>query len=69
MQNLGVNKEGVEALQTAIEHGEPETKAEKAKQWATDIGRYLGKEGVKVGLELAKHTAIRWLSQYLGIPL
>jgi hypothetical protein len=69
MQNLGVSKEGLEDLQNAIEHGKPETKAEKAKQWATDIGKYLGKEGAKVGLELAKHTAIRWLSQYLGVPL
>jgi hypothetical protein len=69
IKELGVTQEGVEELQNVIEHDEPETKAEKAKQWASDIGKFLGKEGVKVGVEVAKHTALKWLGQYLGIPL
>jgi hypothetical protein len=69
LQELGITKEGVDELQKVIEDDKPETKAEKAKQWVTDIGKYLGKEGVKVGVEVAKHTALKWLGQYLGIPL
>ena len=69
LQELGVTKEGVDELQKAIEHDKPETNAKKARQWASDIGKYLGKEGVKVGIEVAKHTALKWLGQYLGIPL
>lgn len=69
MRELGITKEGENELQEALGHDKPGTKAEKAKQWASDIGKYIGKEGVKVGVEIAKQTALRWLGQYLGIPL
>ncbi|WP_456770823.1 hypothetical protein [Bradyrhizobium sp. USDA 4448] len=66
---MGISQEGIDDLQKAIEHGDPDTKAEKAKQWASDAGKYIGKEGLKVGLEVAKRTALQWIGQYLGIPL
>jgi AbiTii len=69
MRELGITKDGEQKLQQAIGHDKPETNAEKAKHWAADIGKYIGKEGVKIGVEVAKQTALRWLGQYLGIPL
>lgn len=69
LRELGITKEGEQELQQAIEHDKPETQAERAKQWVAEIGKYIGKEGVKVGVEVAKQTALRWLGQYLGIPL
>lgn len=69
MQQLGVSKDGLSALEKTIAQGPPEAKAEKAKEWASDIAKYIGKEGIKVGVEVAKKTALQWLSQYLGLPL
>jgi hypothetical protein len=69
MQELGVTKVGIEDLQKAIEPGREQIRADKAKKWAADVGKYIGKEGVKVGVEVARRTALHWLSQYLGIPL
>ncbi|MGM4927671.1 hypothetical protein [Tardiphaga sp. 619_E2_N8_5] len=69
MQQLGVTKDGLKALEKAVADGEPEEKADKAKKWALQIGKYIGTEGVKVGVEVAKKTALHWLSQYFGIPM
>jgi hypothetical protein len=69
MQELGVTQAGIDELQKAVGHGDQETKADKAKRWAAEVGKYIGKEGVKVGVEVAKRTALHWLSQYLGFPL
>jgi hypothetical protein len=57
MHELGITKEGMDALQTAIAHDKPETNAETARQWASEIGKYIGKEGMKIGVEVAKQTA------------
>ncbi|SFJ80223.1 hypothetical protein [Bradyrhizobium sp. Gha] len=63
-RELGISQEGIDDLQKAI--GDPDTKAEKAKQWASDAGKYIGKEGLKVGLEVAKRTALQWIGTYLS---
>jgi hypothetical protein len=69
LKELGVTKEGTDELTKALEHSEPETKMEMAKRWAGDMAKHIGKEGAKVSLEIAKQTALRWISQYLGHPL
>jgi hypothetical protein len=42
---------------------------EKAKGWLSDMGKYLGKEGVKLGAEVAKRAAMKWLMQYYGLDI
>ena len=69
MQQLGVTDEGIDDLKKTISNGTTETKAERAKEWAAEIGKYIGKEGLKVGADVVKRTALHWLSQYLGWPL
>jgi hypothetical protein len=69
LKELGITDEGVDELRKSIEHKTADTKAENARTWAADIGKYIGKEGVRMGVEVAKRTALHWLSQYLGIPL
>jgi hypothetical protein len=59
-------------LHKALTHDKVEetrTLGKKTKQWLVDIGKYAGKEGLKVGFEIAKQTAIRWLGQRYGIHL
>ncbi|WP_407112296.1 hypothetical protein [Bradyrhizobium sp. LMG 9283] len=70
LEELGITPEGQSELQKALSHDKvEETKAlgEKTKQWLVDITKYAGKEGLKVGFELAKQTAIKWISQRYGI--
>jgi hypothetical protein len=33
------------------------------------MGKYLGKEGAKVGVEVAKRAAMKWLMQYYGLNI
>jgi hypothetical protein len=57
-------------LHKALSHDkveETKTLGDKTKQWLLDMSKYAGKEGLKVGFEVAKQTAIRWISQRYGI--
>jgi hypothetical protein len=38
----------------------------RIKKWLRNIGRYLGKEGVKAGVDVAKQMALKWLMQHAG---
>jgi hypothetical protein len=70
LEQIGINAEGIKAL-SDIQTEKPSSKGlgEKAKGWLADMGKYLGKEGVKVGVEVAKRAAMKWLTQYYGLDI
>ena len=57
LAGIGVNAEGLKALEQDIEadkqDGKP-TLGQKTIGWLQNIGKYLGKEGVSIGVEVAK---------------
>jgi hypothetical protein len=72
LTNLGVTEEGLKALEHDIEadkqDGEPSL-GQKTMGWLTNIGKYLGKEGVKIGVEVAKKAATKWIMQHYGLDV
>lgn len=72
LEDLGITSEGVSDLHNALSHDkieETKTLGDKTKQWLVDMGKYAGKEGLKIGFEIAKQTAIKWIGQRYGIHL
>ena len=70
LAKLGITQEGVKALRSDIEADEKDghaTVGPKTKEWLTNIGKYLGKEGAKAGLEVAKQFATKWVLQHYGL--
>jgi hypothetical protein len=37
--------------------------------WLTDIGKYLGTEGVKIGVEVAKTAATKCIMQHYSLDV
>jgi hypothetical protein len=37
--------------------------------WLAEIGKYLGTEGAKVGVEVAKRVATKWIMQRDGLDV
>ena len=72
LSKLGITGEGIKQLEQALSQdakdGKP-TIGAHVKSWLADIGRHLGKEGVKVGVELARKAALKWLQQHTGFEL
>lgn len=70
LEQIGINADGIKAL-SDIQTEQPSSSGlgEKAKGWLADMGKYLGKEGVKVGVEVAKRAAMKWLTQYYGLDV
>jgi hypothetical protein len=70
LTNLGITQDGIKLLKADIEadkkDGEP-TVGPKTKQWLSDIGKYLAKEGAKAGFEVAKQAATKWILQHCGL--
>ena len=70
LKALGVTEIGIKKLRGDMEadskDGEP-TIGPRIKKWIKDIGHYLGKEGAKAGVEVAKEMVVKWLLQYAGI--
>jgi hypothetical protein len=71
LEQIGISDAGIKALSDiqATEHSSPSGLGEKAKGWLADVGKYLGKEGAKVGIEVAKRAAMKWLMQYYGLDI
>jgi len=72
LSNLGVTEEGLKALEHDIEADKQDGKpalGQKTIGWLTDIGKYLGTEGVKVGVEVAKRAATKWIMQHYGLDV
>jgi AbiTii len=72
LSKLGVTEEGIKALKHDIEadkqDGQPSL-GPKTMGWLTDIGKYLGTEGVKIGVEVAKKAATKWIMQQFGLDI
>jgi hypothetical protein len=72
LSNLGVTEEGLKALQHDIEadkqHDKPAL-GQKTMGWLAEIGKYLGTEGAKVGVEVAKRAATKWIMQHDGLDV
>jgi hypothetical protein len=72
LSNLGVTEEGLKALQHDIEADKQDGKpslGQKTMGWLADIGKYLGTEGVKIGVEVAKKAATKWIMQQYGLDV
>jgi AbiTii len=73
LSNLGVTEEGLKALQQDIEADKQEDGKPSIGQntmgWLANIGKYLGKEGAKAGIEIAKRAATKWIMQHYGLDI
>jgi hypothetical protein len=72
LSNLGVTEEGLKALQHDIEADKQDGKpslGQRTMGWLSDIGKHLGAEGVKVGVDVAKRAATKWLMQHYGLDV
>jgi len=72
LSTLGVTDEGIKKLEADIKadetNGQP-TIGPRIKGWLANIGRYLGKEGAKVGIDVVKKLATKWILQHYGMDL
>ncbi|HMF19019.1 MAG TPA: hypothetical protein VKE98_17555 [Gemmataceae bacterium] len=69
---LGVTDEGLKKLEADIKadktNGQPSI-GPRIKGWIANIGQYLGKEGAKVGIDVMKKLATKWILQHYGMDL
>jgi hypothetical protein len=68
LKSLGITDEGIKQLEADME-AEKDTIGPRLKKWMADTGKYLGKETVKAGADMAKKLATRWILQRYGIDL
>ena len=72
LKQLGVTEEGILLLKQDLEADGPvhgKGPGAMASDWVSDIGKYIGKEGLKVGVEVAKKAAIKWIMQHCGLDI
>lgn len=72
LEQIGVTDEGIKQLKSDIEADKNSGTSglgERAKGWLTDMGKYVGKEGLKIGVEVAKKAAMKWLMQHYGLSV
>jgi AbiTii len=68
LKQLGVTDDGIKALEADMEV-EKESVGPRVKKWLGNIGSYLGKEGAKAGVDVAKKLATQWILQKYGIDI
>ena len=72
LSKLGVTDEGLKKLEADIKadetNGQPSI-GPRIKGWLANIGQYLGKEGAKVGIDVMKKLATKWILQHYGMDL
>ena len=72
LSTLGVTDEGLKNLEADIKadktNGQPSI-GPSIKGWLANIGQYLGKEGVKAGIDVTKKLATKWILQHYGMDL
>jgi hypothetical protein len=72
LNEIGITEGGLEQLGKDLAEDKKDdasTIGQRTKGWIENIGQYVGKEGLKVGLEIAKQTAIKWIMQHTGMTL
>jgi hypothetical protein len=69
LSTLGITDEGLKRLEADIKaderSGQPSI-GPRIKGW---LGQYLGKEGAKIGIDVVKKLATKWILQHYGIDL
>ena len=72
LSRLGVTDEGLKNLDADMKadeaNGQP-TIGPRIKGWLANIGGYFGKEGAKVGMDVVKKLATKWILQHYGMDL
>ncbi|MEW6450348.1 MAG: hypothetical protein AB1490_06860 [Pseudomonadota bacterium] len=74
LKQLGLDSEAISKLKQAMEadaannSGEP-TLGQRTKKWLSDAASYVGKEGLKVGFEVARRAATKWVMQHYGFDV
>ena len=68
LKSLGVTDEGIKQLEADIA-AEKDAVGPRVRKWMSNIASYLGKEGAKAGIEVAKKLATQWILQRYGIDL
>jgi hypothetical protein len=72
MERLGVSKDGIKQLERDIEADKKDGKpaiGDSIKAWVADIGKYLGTEGAKAGVDVIKKLATKWILQHSGLDI
>jgi hypothetical protein len=72
LSTLGVTDEGLKKLEADIKADETNGQSSigpRVKGWLANIGQYLGKEGVKAGIDVMKRLATKWILQHYGMDL
>lgn len=71
MNNLGISQKDFKTLTHAMEEDQKDagekTLGQKTAGWIAGIGKSVGKEGLKVGSDVAKAAAMGWIKQHLGL--
>jgi hypothetical protein len=67
LSTLGVTDEGLKKLEADIKADK--TIGPRIQGWLANIGQYLGKEGAKAGIDVAKKLATKWILQHYGMDL
>ena len=68
LRGLGVTDEGIKQLETDMD-ADKGSIGPRVKKWLANVGSYLGKEGAKAGVEMAKRIATRWILQHYGMEV
>jgi len=68
---LGMGRSDIKRLEEAIEQdkiGHNDTAVGgRVRGWLKEIGKTVGKEGLKVGVDIAKRVTTKWVMQYYGL--
>jgi hypothetical protein len=68
LRHLGITDDGIKRLESDME-AEKDAIGPRLRKWIANVGDYLGQEGVKAGVDMAKKLATRWILQRYGIDL
>jgi hypothetical protein len=68
LKQLGVTDEGIKQLEDDMKT-EKESFGPRVKKWLGNMASYLGKEGLTVGVDVARRLATRWVLQKYGLDI
>jgi len=71
-KSIGIEGQDFKALETALkedkQEGDHHSIGNKAAGWVASIGKTVGREGLKVAIDVGKAAALAWIKQHLGSP-
>jgi hypothetical protein len=69
---LGITPDGIAQLEESMREDTKTgqlTVGPKIKGWLANLGNYLSKEGLAVGVDVAKRAATKWILQHYGLDI